>query len=159
MSVAMILHLLATMIWVGGMFFAHLVLRPVAAEWLEPPARLALMKGVFDRFFPWVWGCVLTLLCSGFWMLLVPFQGRAGLHVTLMALLGSLMALIFLYLYFQPYRRMTLALARQDLPLAASALALIRQLILTNLGLGLTVSVLALVGRYHPLASLGLIGV
>jgi uncharacterized membrane protein len=152
MSVAMPMHLLATLIWVGGMFFAHLVLRPVVAELMEPPARLELMKRIFDRFFPWVWGCVITLLFSGFWMLLVPFQGQAGLHVTLMAVLGSLMALIFLFIYFLPYRRMASALEQRDLPSAASALALIRKLILTNLSLGLAISALALIGRYHPLA-------
>ena len=40
MTLAISLHVLAAVIWVGGMFFAWIVLRPVAASQLEPPARL-----------------------------------------------------------------------------------------------------------------------
>ena len=29
MGIALFLHILAAVIWVGGMFFAHVVLRPV----------------------------------------------------------------------------------------------------------------------------------
>ena len=41
------LHLLGAVIWVGGMAFALLVLRPSLAE-LEPAARLALHGRVSD---------------------------------------------------------------------------------------------------------------
>ena len=54
MGIALLLHALAAVVWVGGMFFAHMALRPVAASLLEPPQRLALWVGVFSRFFPWV---------------------------------------------------------------------------------------------------------
>ena len=37
MAIAIPLHLLAAVIWVGGMFFAYMALRPVAASLLEPP--------------------------------------------------------------------------------------------------------------------------
>jgi len=50
MAIVYALHLLAAIVWVGGMFFAHLVLRPAAME-LEPAQRLALWLRVFDRFF------------------------------------------------------------------------------------------------------------
>ena len=42
MSVSIALHLVAAVIWVGGMFFAYMALRPAAATVLEPPARLQL---------------------------------------------------------------------------------------------------------------------
>ena len=48
------IHLLGAAIWVGGMFFALLVLRPSLSV-LEPPARLALHGAVFSRFFRIVW--------------------------------------------------------------------------------------------------------
>jgi len=32
MALALALHLISAMIWVGGMFFAHQMLRPVAAS-------------------------------------------------------------------------------------------------------------------------------
>jgi uncharacterized membrane protein len=36
------LHVLAALVWVGGMFFAWMVLRPAAVKALEGPARLTL---------------------------------------------------------------------------------------------------------------------
>jgi uncharacterized membrane protein len=144
------LHFAAALIWVGGMFFAHMILRPTLTE-LEPPLRLRLMLGIFDRFFPWVWGCVVLLLSSGFWIFLGPFQGKAGLHVHLMSAIGLVMAAIFAFIYFAPYRRMGQAVAEQRWPDAANALGLIRQLILTNLILGLLISTYAVAGRYVQL--------
>lgn len=148
LAAALTLHLLAVLIWVGGMFFAHMVLRPVIAEQLEPPQRLALMKGVFERFFPWVWGAVVLLLVTGFWVFLGPFQAKAGLYVHLMTTIGLVMAAIFFYIYFVPYRKMSIAIVELRMPDAADALALIRKLILINLILGMVTSVIAVAGRY-----------
>ena len=58
MAYAKLLHLLSVLIWVGGMFFAYMILRPAAVEVLEPPPRLRLWANVFGRFFPWVWASV-----------------------------------------------------------------------------------------------------
>ena len=43
-------HVLAIVVWVGGMVFAHFFLRPALAR-LEPPVRLRLMHEVLGRFF------------------------------------------------------------------------------------------------------------
>src|SRR6516165_4765876 len=56
-------HIVAAVIWVGGMFFALVVLRASTGP-LDPPTRLALWQRVFGRFFPWVWGAVAVLLVS-----------------------------------------------------------------------------------------------
>ena len=45
------LHLLGAVLWVGGMGFALLVLRPAAHEVLQAPERLALAQAAFRRFF------------------------------------------------------------------------------------------------------------
>ena len=37
----LLLHILAVVVWIGGMFFAHYCLRPAAAEKLSPEQRLA----------------------------------------------------------------------------------------------------------------------
>ena len=42
MGIALLLHLLGVVVWVGGMFFAYMALRPVAATVLGPPLRLGL---------------------------------------------------------------------------------------------------------------------
>ena len=51
---AITLHLLAAVIWVGGMFFAYMALRPATGS-LEPSIRLTLWSQTLKRFFPWVW--------------------------------------------------------------------------------------------------------
>ena len=104
MPLAMTRHMLAAVIWVGGMFFAYLALRPAAATRREPPWRLPLWSQTFARFFPWVWAAVLLLPASGYWIILQAFEGMAhvGLHVHIMQLIGSGMIGIYLYIYFAP---------------------------------------------------------
>lgn len=62
------LHVLAATVWVGGMFFAWMVLRPAAVAMLQAPERLRLWTDVFRRFFVWVWVAVLVLPISGIGM-------------------------------------------------------------------------------------------
>ena len=150
MSVAITLHLLAVVIWVGGMFFAYMALRPVAATVLEPPLRLTLWSQTFARFFPWVWGAVILLPLTGYWMILNVFGGFSGLalYIHIMQGLGILMTLIFLHVYFAPYPRLKRAVAAGDFPTAGKQLATIRTLIGTNLIIGLALIVIASGGRY-----------
>jgi uncharacterized membrane protein len=153
MSIAISLHLLSVVIWVGGMFFAYQVLRPAAADLLEPPLRLTLWVRVFGRFFPWVWMAVGLLLVSGFWMILTVFGGfgGAGLHVHIMLGLGVVMMLVFMHVYFAPYRRLKAAVAAQEWPDGGRQLALIRRLVGFNTLLGLMVTVIGAGGRYLAL--------
>lgn len=139
MQILILLHILATVIWVGGMFFAHQCLRPVVLAQLEPPQRLRLWNGVFGRFFPWVWLSVATLIGTG--QALVVFMGgmaAVAYPIHLMVAVGYLMAAIFAFIYFVPYARLRQAVAAQDWPEAGKALNLIRKLVMTNLVLGLS---------------------
>lgn len=137
------LHLLGTVVWVGGMFFAHMAMRQAANELLEPPLRLPFLKRVLDRFFRWVWLAVVLILASGYWIFLVLFQAQAALYVHLMQGLGLVMTGLFCFVYFIPYRRMGLALEQQDIPAAAAQMAIIRKIIGINLILGLATTVIA----------------
>lgn len=141
-----LIHLLATIIWVGGMFFAHQCLRPAAMATLEPPQRLALWRAVFGRFFPWVWGCVITLVLTGQFLVAgLGSMASVPVQIHIMATIGYLMAGIFAYIFFMPYGALKKAVAAQDWPTAAAALNRIRMLIGTNLVLGiLNVSILFL---------------
>lgn len=141
--IALALHLLAAMVWVGGMFFAHMALRPAAQELLEPPQRLPLLKRVLDRFFPWVWLAVILILATGYWVFLGPWQGQAGLYVHVMQGLGLVMAALYSFIYFVPYRRMGRALEAGDIPAAGAHMAVIRRIIGINLVLGLITSFIA----------------
>ena len=107
MFIAITLHLLAVVIWVGGMFFAYMALRPAAAALLEPAQRLPLWAMTFARFFPWVWAAVILLPLTGYWMILNVFGGfgNLALYIHIMQGIGILMMLIFLHVFFAPYRR------------------------------------------------------
>lgn len=150
MPFAIALHVLAAVVWVGGMFFAYMALRPVAAVLLEPPLRLPLWSQVFGRFFPWVWVAVATLPLTGYWMILGPFQGFGSVrwYVHAMQAIGWVMIAIFLHLYFAPYRRLNRAVAAGDWKGAGAQLAQIRRLVGINLILGLTTIAVATAGAY-----------
>ena len=148
LALAIALHQLATVIWIGGMFFAHFALRQSAQRELDPAQRLPLMLAVFDRFFTWVWGAVIVLWVSGFWIFLGIYSGKMGWHVHAMMLIALIMTALFTYIYFVPYRAMAKHVAAQDWPAAGAVLGRIRLIILINLLLGLTTAALGSAGRY-----------
>lgn len=150
MFLAVTLHLLAVVIWVGGMFFAWMALRPVAAKLLEPPLRMPLWSQTFTRFFPWVWASVIALPATGYWMIFNVFGGFQGLalYIHIMQGAGLLMIAIFLHVFFAPYRRLRKSVATGDLSAAGKALGQIRRLIGINLLIGLALVVVASAGRY-----------
>ena len=143
-------HIVAAVIWVGGMFFALFVLRPSTGP-LDPPTRLALWERVFARFFPWVWGAVAVLLVSGFGMIIWGFGGFAkiGTYVHVMMGLGIVMMLIYAHLYFAPWRRFRRAVAAGEWPVAAKNIDQIRLMVTINLVLGLITVVVGAAGRYY----------
>lgn len=148
-AVSNALHVLAAVIWVGGMFFAYLILRP-AVGGIEPaPERPKLWSRVFPRFFAWVWAAVVVLPLTGYWRLFMDFGGfaRAGLSVHVMHVLGLVMIGLFVFLYVVPYRRFQAAVAAGDFPTAAPQLTVIRRIVGTNLALGLFVAAVAAFGR------------
>lgn len=150
LSFLITLHIFAAIIWVGGMFFAHLVLRPSAVEMLEPPFRLRLWNRVFKRFFFWVWLSVVLLVATGYTMLLVYFGGFAGVgvHIHIMQVTGLLMIAIYGQLYFVTYQKFQNAIVAENWPLGGQLLTRIRHTVTINLILGLLTSMVAAGGRY-----------
>jgi uncharacterized membrane protein len=148
-TIALILHVLSAIVWVGGMFFALLALRPATAP-LEPPVRLLLWSRVFERFFRWVIAAIVLLLISGYVMVFGVFGGFAdvGIHVHIMQATGIIMMLAFFHLYFAPWPRLRAALARQDYPAAARQLNQIRWIVVLNLILGVVTVAVGSSGRY-----------
>jgi len=143
-GLAISLHVLAAVIWVGGMFFAYMALRPAALK-LEPPHRLMLWSETFERFFPWVWGSVVILPFTGYWMIFSMFGGfdSTPLYALIMQYIGIAMIAIFLHVFFAPYRRLRRFVAEEDFAAAGKQLAQIRKLIALNLSLGLITVLLA----------------
>lgn len=148
LGVAFGLHVLFAVIWVGGMFFAYLCLRPAVAE-LPLPMRSALWGRVLSRFFAWVLLAVPVMLGSGLWMAHVEGGlGNADLRVHLMFGIGVLMMLLFGHVYFAPYRRLRRALAAGDTQAAGKQVGMIRKLVALNLTLGIVVVLIATAGKY-----------
>jgi uncharacterized membrane protein len=148
-TLALTFHILGAVVWVGGMFAAYVCLRPAAGA-LEPPQRLALWRGFFAKFFPWVWVSVLLLLASGYWMLLTTFGGFKGapLYINLMQTIGLVMIALYVWLFHGPWLKFKRAVDAQDWPSAAAQLSRIRQIIMINLPLGLIVVGLGGTGRF-----------
>jgi uncharacterized membrane protein len=149
-SLMVALHALSAAIWVGGMFFAYMAVRPAAAALLAVPERTTLWQDSFARFFPWVWGIIIVLLATGFWLIfgLYGGMGNVGGHVHWMLLLGLIMMAIYAHIFFAPYRRMRQAIAAQNWPEAGRRLGQIRIFIGINLVIGLVTIVLGTGGRY-----------
>jgi len=137
LSILLALHLLGAVVWVGGLGFALLVLRPSLAV-LEPAQRLAVHEKVFKKFFLYVWHAMPILLLTGYAMLFGVLGGFAGVNwaVHLMHLLGLIMAAIFLVIFFGPWKAMRAAMAAGDHTAAASDVNRIRTLVAINLAIG-----------------------
>jgi len=145
MTIALFVHVLSDVIWIGGMFLAYVAVRPAAAEVLEPPQRLRLWAGIFRRFFPWVWASVAALLATGFYMM--GEMGTVPPYVIAMTAIGVVMSAIFLHIYFAPFARLTRAVEAQDWKAGAPALNQIRILVGVHLALGLLNIAVAILGR------------
>ncbi|MNP05051.1 Copper resistance protein D [compost metagenome] len=139
------LHVLAALVWVGGMFFAWMVLRPAAIKALEGPARLKLWVEVFQGFFRWVWVAVVLLPVSGVGMLHMHFNGfeAAPRYVQVMMGLYVVMTALFIRIQALMLPELRTAVAEQDWPAGAGVLGRIRRLVGINLLVGLAVVAIA----------------
>lgn len=142
-------HILAIIVWIGGMVFAHFFLRP-ALMGLVVPERVRVMHEVLRRFFNAVSVAVLVSLVTGLWMIgrvakqAVQSGGSFAMPLswTLMAGLGILMMLIFAHIRFALFKRLSRAVQATDWAVGATALASIRTWVAVNLGLGVLIVVL-----------------
>jgi uncharacterized membrane protein len=147
------IHLLSIIVWIGGMMFVAMFLRPALAA-LDGPTRVKLMHDVLGRFFKAVLVVSVATLLSGLWMIgrVAKLASQAGapwtmpLEWTLMAALGVLMILIFGYLRFALYPRLTRAVSASQWPAGGAALASIRQGVAINLVIGVLIVVLVTIG-------------
>lgn len=149
-AAATAVHILAALVWVGGMFFAYMVLRPAVGGITPPPERLKLWDRVFGCFFLWVWAAVLLLPASGY-LLIIQHYGTftaSPIHVHWMHGIGWAMNALFIYLFFAPYRTFRAAVAGEDWPTGAASLNVIRRIVAINLFLGLITAILGATGRY-----------
>ncbi len=136
-------HLLSAVIWVGGMFYAIVILRPGLAV-LDAAPRLQLHIVTLKKFFFYIWHVMPLMILTGWAMVFLVWGGFAAIPWSINAMqgLGILMALVFLYAFFGPWQRL-----RRAIRPPADLIPRIRSLIITNLVLGMITVVIGALGH------------
>jgi uncharacterized membrane protein len=150
-----LIHLLAAFWWLGGMGVMLWCVRPVVLAQFSGEPRLKLLHAVLRRFFHGVWASVLLILATGLHLygagaaaaaharrIVVaaggtPAAGLLPLGWNLMMGIGLVMMLLFAHIYFAGFRKLDRALATNDTPAAANALAKMHPFIVANFCLGI----------------------
>ena len=144
LQITQLLHLIAAIVWMGGMACLLFALRPAALALLDGPVRARLMAGVWQRFFYIVTACIAVLFFSGMHLYTNGYRavkatagtGSVPLGWNLMAATGIAMFLIFGHIYFGGFKKFKNAVAAGDFPVAAKAATQIHTLVVTNFILG-----------------------
>lgn len=133
------LHLLGMAIWMGGSTYALFVLKPSLAL-LDTTQRNSVQLQTLKKFFFLVWHAMPVMLISGWLMEAVPMGGfgNPDWHIQAMQGLGVVMAAVYLFTFFGPYRR-----ARRAMRPQPALFDRIRGLVTLNLLLGAVVVVIA----------------
>lgn len=143
-EIVKLLHLIAAVVWLGGMTFMLLALRPAVLATMEPQPRARLMADVWGRFFPVVLGAVVVLFATGSNLYTSAFRamkaatgsGSVPLGWNLMLVGGLVMMLIFGHIFFAGFRKFKRSVAQEDWGVAAAAAAQIHRLMVVNFVLG-----------------------
>ncbi len=140
------LHLLGMAIWVGGSTYALYVQRPSLAL-LDGTQRNSVQLQTLKKFFFLVWHAMPVMLITGWLMEAIPLGGfgNPDWHIQAMQGIGVVMAAIYLFTFFGPYRRARRAIRPQQ-----AVFDRIRSLVTLNLFLGAIVVVIAALD--HPFA-------
>jgi uncharacterized membrane protein len=147
---ALALHILAAIIWLGGLFLLCVVLQPSARP-LVSVIALSLWHRVLSRFFVWAWVGLALILISGIAMVFLEFGGFAkipSIHRANM-LIGIPAIALYGYLYFAPWQRFRRAVSSNDAMAAKRSIRQVRMLMATILALGLVASVVSAGARYY----------
>ena len=143
-GVVLAFHLLAVVLWVGGAAYALLVLRP-SLGLLDATPRMNVHQQTLRRFFRLVWHVMPVAVLTG-WAMLVFKEGgfaHAPWFVNTMQGGGLLMAAVFAWGFFSPYRRLRRAVRPTPAQLDA-----VRTPVAINLVLGAAVVVVACLGHF-----------
>ncbi len=143
-GVVLALHLLGIVVWVGGMAYALLILRP-SLGLLDATPRMNVHLQTLRRFFRMVWHVMPIVLITG-WLMLVFREGGFALapwYVNTMQGIGIIMAAVFAWLFFVPYKRLRRAIRPTPAQLDA-----VRLPVLLNLVLGVVVIIVASLGHF-----------
>lgn len=92
------LHLLATTVWIGGMSFNILVLRP-SLTIVDPPQRVKLVGQVLNRFLYLAWISILILIVTGIFTA-TPTNLNYGILLSIKHIIVTAMVIIVAIISF-----------------------------------------------------------
>jgi uncharacterized membrane protein len=150
MTASLALHILAPIVWLGGLFVLCVVFPPSARN-LDSKTALSLWHKILSRFFVWAWISMALILASGISIVFLRFGGFLAIpriHRWNMAI-GIPAIVLYCYLYFVPWQRSRRAMSRQDGRAAERGVTQARIIMAIILILGLVASAVSAVGRYH----------
>lgn len=146
-SILLFLHFSGVVVWVGGMFFAHFCLRPIATLQLPPAQRLPLLSAVLGRFFKAVALSIVAIVVSGLASMATLGFANSPIHWHVMSGIGLFMVAIFGVIYLLLYPRLKASVAMHEWPVAGVTMNSIRILVATNLFLGVATIAVATLGN------------
>jgi uncharacterized membrane protein len=142
----LLLHLIGSIVWLGGMFTMLFAVRPAVIQSLkEPRVRLEFLESATGRFLRVVWVVMPLTLLSGFAMMIAAGIKNMPPGVHAMTTIGLIMSIVFLVVWFGPYKRFQSELAKGNVANAGNAHESLRKLVLTNLALGILAVILVVV--------------
>jgi len=100
-AILMWLHIVAVLIWIGGMLYTLFVLRPSLD--IIGDKKPVFMKKIMDRFFPLVWIAIIILLITGG---IKAHHYTSSPYFVLKLIIYTVMVINFTYIYFGLYRRL-----------------------------------------------------
>jgi uncharacterized membrane protein len=144
-SLVYTLHVLAALVWVGGMFFTWMIVRPAVIAALQGPARLQLWLQILPRFFTWVWIVVVLLPITGVGMIQLQFPSfdTAPRYVQVMIGLYVVMTALFMRVHSLQLPELRQAVQAEQWPEGVAVLGRMRRMMAVNLLLGLAVVAIA----------------
>lgn len=147
MRIAIALHVLAVVAWVGGMGFALFMLRPGLAP-LAPAERLGVLARVFARFLPAVGIAIVVIAVTGGWLMTL-YGGLRNVPwgVNAMVGVGVVMILVYVWIVARLNPRFQAAVQGADWPAAGALAERIRRWVALNFALGVIAIVAGVVGR------------
>ncbi len=132
----LLIHLLAAIVWIGGMAFAVGCLRPALAN-LGPAERQALVTSTLGRFLDWVALAVVGLWATGMGLFASTPLELVPASWWVMVALAVVMTGVFCLLKLRHLPALKRAREAGDLKAAGGILARMHRLVVTNLVLGL----------------------
>jgi uncharacterized membrane protein len=146
------LHLMAAVVWIGGVFFMTIIMRAVVSDF-DAPERIKVMSRVFKYFFQWVWVAIAIILITGFSIIFGVYEGYGNLpwmhfkRIHLMTVIGLIMSVIFTYIYTGPFKGLQKAMRAKDSSAIQKNVKLIRLFGMVQLILGTSILIIVSIFR------------